>query len=361
VPVALDVRRTDELLERISRKSNLLTAGFPCTGLSQAGTTRGFAGGRSSLIRETIDLLRRRQFPNLLIENVPNWRHLHGGDYLREVLGALEDLGYRWAYRTIDARAFGLPQRRLRIFLFATLKGDPRDVLFHGDTAPEASVIPLDEVAHGFYWTEGTRGLGWGEDCIPTLKGGSSIGIPAPPAILMPTMAIVTPAMVDGERLQGLPSGWTDFEERDPLVGGGRFNKRRRWMLIGNAVNVEVSTWIGKRLRDHKAFSGEPGSILSEGDSWPAAAWFDGKVRRRANLGTWPVDRKLKPLAGFLSAPGVPLSIRATAGFYKRIKASSLSFKPGFVEAVGRHLRRMERIAASEETKGKDAPLTEAA
>ncbi|MBB4364338.1 DNA (cytosine-5)-methyltransferase 1 [Bradyrhizobium sp. CIR18] len=361
VPVALDVRHTDELVERISRKSNLLTAGFPCTDLSQAGTTRGFSGGRSSLIRETIDLLRRRPFPNVLIENVPNWRHLHGGEYLREVLGALEDLGYRWAYRTIDARAFGLPQRRLRIFLYATLKGDPRDVLFHGDVTPEQRTIPLDEAAHGFYWTEGTRGLGWGEDCVPTLKGGSAIGIPAPPAILMPTMAIVTPDLVDVERLQGLSAGWTDFEERDSLVGGGRFNKRRRWMLVGNAVNVEVSGWIGKRLFDRKTFSGEPGEVLSAEDSWPAAAWFDGKVRRRVHLGTWPVNRKLKSLAGFLSKPGVPLSIRATAGFYKRINASRLSFKPGFVDAVGKHLRRMERLTGSEETKAKGPILTKAA
>src|SRR5262245_22266024 len=160
VPVVLDIRRTDEVVERISAKSNLLTAGFPCTDLSQAGTTRGFAGGRSSLIRETIDLLHRRPFANVLIENVPNWRHLHKGAYLREVLRVLERLGYRWAYRTVDARAFGLPQRRLRIFLFATLGGDPRDILFHGDKTPEERSISLDEAAHGFYWTEGTRGLG---------------------------------------------------------------------------------------------------------------------------------------------------------------------------------------------------------
>ncbi len=106
VPVILDIRHTDHILERISPKSDLLTAGFPCTDLSGAGTTLGFAGGRSSLIRETIELLRRRTFGNVLIENVPNWRHLHKGAYLREVVEALEKLGYRWAYRTIDACCF---------------------------------------------------------------------------------------------------------------------------------------------------------------------------------------------------------------------------------------------------------------
>jgi hypothetical protein len=60
VPIKLDIRRTGELVEAISPGSNLLTAGFPCTDLSQAGATRGFAGGRSSLIRETIEVLRKR-------------------------------------------------------------------------------------------------------------------------------------------------------------------------------------------------------------------------------------------------------------------------------------------------------------
>jgi DNA (cytosine-5)-methyltransferase 1 len=343
VPVVLDIRRTEEVASAISSKSDLLTAGFPCTDLSQAGTTRGFAGGRSSLIRETIELLRLRPFPNVLIENVPNWRHLHQGAYLREVLGAIERLGYRWAYRTIDARAFGLPQRRLRIFLYATLAGDPREALFHGNHLTDESEFALNEAAHGFYWTEGTRGLGWGEDCVPTLKGGSAIGIPAPPAIVLPDERIVTPDIGDCERLQGLPPGWTALDERALLVGGGKFARRRRWILVGNAVNVRVSAWIGEQLTRRRHFLGEAGTALSEDDPWPQAAWFDGRKRRRVDLGSWPVVRKRNSLSEFLLRPSVPLSLRATAGFFKRMQSSRLYFKPGFAAAVERHLRRMER------------------
>ena len=90
--------------------------------------------------------------PHIILENVPNWRTLHQGKYLREVVATLERLGYKWAYRTVDALAFGLPQRRLRMFLYATLEGDPRDVLFHGDVAPIENVFKLADRAHGFYW-----------------------------------------------------------------------------------------------------------------------------------------------------------------------------------------------------------------
>ncbi|MGV8841142.1 MAG: DNA cytosine methyltransferase [Bauldia sp.] len=338
VPIHDDVRETDTLAGMVAPDSDLLTAGFPCTDLSQAGRTMGFAGGRSSLIRETFDLLRQRPFPNLLIENVPNWRHLHKGAYLTEVTRELETLGYRWAYRTIDARAFGLPQRRLRIFLFATMDGDPRRAI--GSDSFEASDLATDirDAAHGFYWTEGTRGLGWGEDCVPTLKGGSTIGIPAPPAIVLKDGRVVTPDIADAERLQGFPAGWTSLDERSVAFGRGRFNQRRRWMLVGNAVNVAVSRWIGQRLGSRIDLELPEGMPLVNGGKWPESAWFDGTKRRSLPLSTWPVDVRGPGLEEFLSKPGMLLSARATAGFLSRTRESRLRFKPGFVAAIERHL-----------------------
>lgn len=342
IPITFDVRRTDELVSNISRTSNLLTAGFPCTDLSQAGRTRGFAGGRSSLIRETLEVVRRRPFPNVLIENVPNWRHLHKGAYLEEVVSALERLGYSWAYRTIDARSFGLPQRRRRIFLFATLEGDPRDILFHGGREEHLRTHPLDRAAHGFYWTEGSRGLGWGEDCVPTLKGGSAIGIPAPPAIVLPDLTVVTPHICDGERLQGFPARWTDLESTLAQFGSGRFNARRRWMLIGNAVNVSVSSWIGERLARPNPHDGEAGDLLAADEPWPEAAYNLGRGRRKVRISTWPEALAGQPLSKFLQFPAKLLSFRATSGFLSRVRASRLRFVPGFVAAIERHLLRVE-------------------
>lgn len=332
VPIATDIRKTAEVAERISASSQLLTAGFPCTDLSQAGLTQGFAGGRSSLIRETLALLQARTFPHLVIENVPNWRRLHGGQYMSEVLSALEALGYRWAYRTVDARAFGVPQRRLRIFLYATLDGDPRDVLFTGNVVPDESVHALSDAAHGFYWTEGNRGLGWGENCVPTLKGGSTISIPSPPAILMPDMSVITPDVRDAERLQALPSGWTEAGSR-----------RRRWLLVGNAVNVEVSTWLGAQLAAPGGCNADVGARLERGSSWPAAACWDGTHRYALEATPWPVSYPMSDLATFLRHPGAPLSLRATAGFYRRICASKLRFRDGFKTAIASHLQRMQR------------------
>ncbi|MBA1158674.1 DNA cytosine methyltransferase [Microvirga mediterraneensis] len=343
IRINFDVRKTEALVEDIDPASNLLTAGFPCTDLSQAGRMQGFQGAQSSLVRKVFDLLDARPFPRLLIENVPNWRVLHGGQYMTEVVEALEARGYRWAYRVIDARAFGLPQRRLRVFLYATQEGDPRDALLQGDEAPDQRVYGLSEAAHGFYWTEGNKGLGWGEDCIPTLKGGSAIGIPAAPAVLMPDGKIITPDLRDGERLQGFESGWTDVDTVLPQFGERRFNQRKRWLLIGNAVNVEVAAWIGERLAGSANAKVPEGTTIEPGSKWPAAAWFDGRVRRRVDIGTWPVNRSRPPLASFLIHGGQLLSRRATNGFHERILRSPLRITKEFKDAVRLHLARMEQ------------------
>ncbi len=50
---------------------------------------------------------------------------------------------------------------------------DPREVLFGQDAGGPPEFNDEAPVC-GFYWTEGTRGLGWAEDAVPTLKGGST-------------------------------------------------------------------------------------------------------------------------------------------------------------------------------------------
>jgi hypothetical protein len=64
---------------------------------------------------------------------------------------------------------------------------EPEKVLFCDDTHPREASTELTTRAHGFYWTEGVRGLGWAPDAVPTLKNGSTVGIPSPPAILLPS------------------------------------------------------------------------------------------------------------------------------------------------------------------------------
>jgi DNA (cytosine-5)-methyltransferase 1 len=261
---------------------------------------------------------------------------LDKGAAMDRLARAFEERGYRWAYRTINSLAF-LPQRRERVFFVASRSDlDPSTVLFADDIEPPTRKTSLHTRAHGFYWTEGTRGLGWAPDAIPTLKNGSTVGIPSPPAILMPDGRILKPDIRDAERLQGFPADWTI-----------EASERLRWSLVGNAVSVPVAAWLGKRLKKPGAYEADRDHEWpTRAGSFPRAARFDGNNRHAVEIGNFPVWKKRAPLHEFLRHEGTMLSVRATAGFLSRAEASNLRFVPGFLDAVRAHLDHMRRDEA---------------
>lgn len=313
---------------------DVLAAGFPCQDLSQVGRRRGISGPNSGLIESVFKLLRRQKKPPrwIVLENVPFMLSLDRGHAIRTIADVLEDMGYAWAYRTIDARAFGLPQRRRRVILVASKTHDPRPALLGVDaTAP----LPHSRGPHacGFYWTEGNTGLGWAIDSVPPLKGGSSLHIPSPPAIWFPRRRLIaTPAIEDAERLQGFTAGWTDISSEDPL------GARKRWRMVGNAVSVPMARWIAERLTSSAAaFEAGETEGLPHDRSWPAAAWgFHGK-RGRSRVSEWPVAIPSEHLSAFLKYKVTPLSKKATSGFLSRLIKSTLRYEEAFRLDLAHH------------------------
>lgn len=326
-------------LDALPRRVDLVVGGFPCQDLSQAGRTAGIDGSRSGLVGQVFRLLAKRPAKHVLLENVPFMLQLAGGRAMDLIVDSLERLGYRWAYRVVDARAFGLPQRRQRVFLLASLEGDPRDVLYADEMSPPEPDPFGEPIAFGFYWTEGVKGLGWAANAVPTLKGGSTVGVPSPPAVWLPSGRIVTIGLRDAERLQGFPADWTI-----PAEAVGR--RGMRWKLVGNAVSVPVAAWLGRRLARPGKFNERAFMPHSSGMKWPSAAWNVGDGRFTADLSMWPVRKPARLLHDFITE-AEDLSPRATAGFLSRTRRSSLRFPPGFLEAVRRHLERVRLPAAS--------------
>jgi DNA (cytosine-5)-methyltransferase 1 len=340
VPNEPDVRAMRSLPSDIE----LLTAGFPCQDLSQAGMTAGIGGNRSGLVDHVFRLLDRRRVPVVVLENVSFMLQLDRGAAMNSLTGAFEERGYRWAYRTVNSLSF-LPQRRERVFFVASACDlDPEKVLFADDARPQLPKAELKRRAHGFYWTEGIRGLGWAPDAVPTLKNGSTVGIPSPPAILLPSGTIIKPDIRDAERLQGFGEDWTK-----PAEGVGRASLR--WSLVGNSVTVPVAAWLGRRLTEPGFYFGDLDMPWPTKTAWPRAARYDGRRRIAVNIGAYPAWVKRAPLHRFLRHEGAPLSARATAGFLARTEVSSLRFVPGFLKAVKAHLRQMEH------TRGQPLPI----
>jgi DNA (cytosine-5)-methyltransferase 1 len=311
----------------------ILTAGFPCQDLSQAGLTAGIDGSRSSLVSEVFRLLDQRPVPWVVLENVSFMLQLQGGRAMTRLVEAFEERGYRWAYRVVNSLSF-LPQRRERVLFVATkTEVDPASVLLTDETEPQIPTTDLNGRAHGFFWTEGVRGLGWAVDAVPTLKSGSTIGIPSPPAIILPSGDVITPDIRDAERLQGFVADWTT-----PAESVAR--PSTRWGLVGNAVTVPVAAWLGGRLNEPGEFSTARDGQFDKRGRWPRAARFDGHRRFVVRINGYPVWRTRPPLTQFLVFPGKPLSARATAGFLSRTERSSLRFADGFQNRLRDHLAR---------------------
>lgn len=345
----VDYRDDVTKLRSLPRGIDCVTAGFPCQDLSQAGRTAGLAGERSGLIAEVFRLLERRRVPTVVVENVPFMLQLGGGRAMRAIVEEFERLGYRWAYRVVDAWGFGLPQRRERVILVASRAVDPTAVLMADDNVLPRPRTSMGTLAHGFYWTEGLGGLGWAVDAVPTLKNGSTIGIASPPAVLMPDGLIVRPSIEDAEALQGFPRGWTRAAEQVTRPG-------YRWGLVGSAVSVPVAKWIGGRLARPGDYDlSDPGLCqpFPSSGKCPKAARFDGNMRYEVRISADPVGVRPIGLVEFLKGPLEPLSARATAGFYSRTKRAKLRFEPGFIDAVRTHLRRMGGDPDSEHPQGK--------
>lgn len=152
---------------------DVLTFGSPCQDLSVAGKQAGLQGGRSSMFYEATRIIKEMRyatagsFPRVAIwENVPGALSSNKGDDFAAVLDEMAECGalvLEWA--VLDARWFGVPQRRRRVFLVAVF--DP-DVADRGGS----EILPVPSRSD---WDPPTRPAS-GEDVAGTVGSGVAGG-----------------------------------------------------------------------------------------------------------------------------------------------------------------------------------------
>ena len=257
----------------------LIAGGFPCQDVSVAGRRAGLAGERTGLFWEfhrIIDTLRPRW---VLLENVPGLLSSNHGRDFATIIDALDGIGYVGAWRILDSRWFGVPQRRRRVFIVcADARVDPRgercaEVLAvgtrcgrdhqPGGTTGESvagalagrSASRLDDacagggqlvtaapiapaMSKGNRTGTGTIGVAYAlrRDPGGTGQGHNTNYVPGESGVRR-----LTPR--ECERLQGFPDDWT-------LIpwNGKPSPDSRRYAALGDAVTVNVAEWIGRRI-----------------------------------------------------------------------------------------------------------------
>jgi DNA (cytosine-5)-methyltransferase 1 len=244
---------------------DVVIGGFPCQDLSTGGQRKGLAGERSGLFYEFIRIVRdmptRPSF--VVVENVPGMLTSSNGKDFGIVLN---EMVKQWspksiAWRTLDSRFFGVPQRRERVFVVADLRGErAAEILdlntdMRGDTRARttngknivSAFSPLfDEYVEQY--PEAIRKSRkaqsnkdfetWVQTEYSNTLNLFDVGQRSSVLVMenKNTVRYLTP--LEWERLQGFPDGWTDG-----------LSDRARYNQMGNAVTVNVAEWVAKRMK----------------------------------------------------------------------------------------------------------------
>lgn len=251
-----DIRRIREHDTFQKTEIDLLVGGTPCQGFSLAGKREGMDDDRSQLAVEFLKAVDVKHPQWVLWENVVGALSTGQGRDFGAFVWKLQELGYGVCWRVLDAKNFGVPQQRRRIFVV----GHTRDwrpataVLFGKEDLrwnfeeserkrenPRAKAGKVTQKNSGPIGVEVYNYVETG-DVAATLGAGCGSKNSHGPKIL-DANGIRLPTPVEAERLMGFPDGYTavPFKSKN--------TDQLRYKALGNSIAVPVMRWIGGRIQ----------------------------------------------------------------------------------------------------------------
>lgn len=274
---------TDEELSRVG-PVDLVVGGTPCQSFSVAGQRGGIGDPRGALAIAFGDIATRSGARWIVWENVPGVLTSHQGRDFGLFTRSLAERGYHLAYRVLDARGFGVPQQRRRVFVVghlgdghgpaAVLSDHPRGeghhpqgreaqahdteagdaglAVYGGGAQDERDDIPCLTTGSGRRYDFDTEAfvLNTRQDPITTRgyaqpfgtkDNGHGVYVPGGLRVrrLMP---------IECERAQGMPDDWTRIPWRGKPAR--ECPDSHRYRAVGNSMAVPVMRWIGERIAE---------------------------------------------------------------------------------------------------------------
>ena len=204
--------------------TDVIVGGFPCQDVSTMGKRAGLAGERTGLFFDAVRIVRQLQPRFLVLENVHGLLSSNDGRDFETVLATLAQCGYVGYWRVLNARYFGVPQNRRRVFVVAGL-GELPPLEFMADARPVGDVLGESQTCP--------------QDCFPTQLA----GFPSGTSIDLSCSNVVAVAgarhqMVERQRASA------DFGLCRGLAAADLAEAR----AAGNAVVPQVARWIADKL-----------------------------------------------------------------------------------------------------------------
>ena len=100
---------------------DILLAGFPCQPFSNAGLKKGFNDTRGTMFFYIAKILEYRKPRIIFLENVKGFKSHNKGKTSKTVMRILEEMGYTMYSKVLNAKDFGVPQNRERIYMIGFL------------------------------------------------------------------------------------------------------------------------------------------------------------------------------------------------------------------------------------------------
>ena len=109
-----DITKVDE---NTIPNHDILCAGFPCQAFSISGKQKGFEDSRGSLFFDVARIVKAKKPKIVFMENVKNFAMHDNGRTLQVVQSTMEELGYKFYQKVLNAVDYGVPQKRERIYM----------------------------------------------------------------------------------------------------------------------------------------------------------------------------------------------------------------------------------------------------
>ena len=109
-----DITKVDE---RTIPNHDILCAGFPCQAFSISGKQKGFEDSRGTLFFDVARIVKEKKPKVVFMENVKNFATHDNGNTMDVVKKTMENLGYTFNQKILNAVDYGIPQKRERVYM----------------------------------------------------------------------------------------------------------------------------------------------------------------------------------------------------------------------------------------------------
>lgn len=262
-------------------RTDLVCGGTPCTDLSVAGRREGLGGQHSRIFWDFCRIADKSNARWVLWENVAGALSSNrGGDFAAVLWGltghhpGVPENGWKTSgvcvgteravvWRLLDARWFGVAQRRRRVFALACPPADigrAVEILFEPESVsgnPQPVTAQGQDIAGTL--GGGSGGRGWApdtdrmtfiatalhhtQDPITSVEFCHTLSLDGAAVFLSGAPAVRRLTPTECERLMGWPDGWTRYGADNREIADSH-----RYRLCGNGVVANVTEWIGRRI-----------------------------------------------------------------------------------------------------------------